>query len=151
MAFLQLWPNGWMDEDATWKEVWPRPRPHCVRWGPSGDPAPTAARPHFRPTPIAAKRSPISATAADLVQLATLRNRVPLRPCLQCARFCYGAAQIRHCWSIIQAATVNFYRRSVAATASSSAVVVAAAAFATTGSYNDECLLETRSLTRMSD
>jgi len=53
-----LWPNGWVDQDATWyREVdlgpgdvvmdgdpalpptWyrgrPRPRPRCVRWGPS--------------------------------------------------------------------------------------------------------------------
>jgi len=29
-----LWPNGWMDQDATWYEGWPRPRRHCVRWGP---------------------------------------------------------------------------------------------------------------------
>jgi len=28
-----------------------------------GDPAPTTAAPHFRPMPIVAKRSPISATA----------------------------------------------------------------------------------------
>jgi len=32
-----LWPNGWMDEDATW--TWygskPQPRRHCVRRGPS--------------------------------------------------------------------------------------------------------------------
>jgi len=30
-----LWPNGWMDEDATWYGSRPRPRPHCVRRGPS--------------------------------------------------------------------------------------------------------------------
>ena len=30
-----LWPNGWMDQDATWNGGRPRPRPHCVRWGPS--------------------------------------------------------------------------------------------------------------------
>ena len=30
-----LWPNSWMDQDATWNEGRPRPRPHCVRWGPS--------------------------------------------------------------------------------------------------------------------
>jgi len=30
-----LWSNGWMDEDATWYECRPRPRPHCVRRGPS--------------------------------------------------------------------------------------------------------------------
>ena len=28
-----LWPNGWMDQDATWYEGKLRPRPHCVRWG----------------------------------------------------------------------------------------------------------------------
>jgi len=30
-----LWPNGWMDEDATWYGSRPRPRPHCIRRGPS--------------------------------------------------------------------------------------------------------------------
>jgi len=24
-----LWPNGWMDEDATWCGSRTRPRPHC--------------------------------------------------------------------------------------------------------------------------
>ena len=26
-----LWPNGWMDQDVTWYEGRPRPRPHCAR------------------------------------------------------------------------------------------------------------------------
>jgi len=26
-----LWPNGWMDEDATWYGSRPQHRPHCVR------------------------------------------------------------------------------------------------------------------------
>ena len=30
-----LWPNGWIDQDATWRGGRPGPRPHCVRWGPS--------------------------------------------------------------------------------------------------------------------
>ena len=33
-----LWPNGWMDQDETWHGGRPRPRPHCVRWGPSSPP-----------------------------------------------------------------------------------------------------------------
>jgi len=33
-----LWPNSWMDQDATWHGDRPRPRPHCVRWGPSSSP-----------------------------------------------------------------------------------------------------------------
>jgi len=33
-----LWPNGWMDYDATWYGGRLRPRPLCVRWGPSSRP-----------------------------------------------------------------------------------------------------------------
>jgi len=29
-----LWPNSWMDQDATWCGGRPRPRQLCVRWGP---------------------------------------------------------------------------------------------------------------------
>ena len=28
-----LWPNGWMDPDATWYGGRHRPKPHFVRWG----------------------------------------------------------------------------------------------------------------------
>ena len=35
-----LWPNGWMDRDKTWHGS--RPRPHCVRWGPSSPEGDTA-------------------------------------------------------------------------------------------------------------
>jgi len=28
-----LWPNGWMDQDASWHRGRSRPRRHCVRWG----------------------------------------------------------------------------------------------------------------------
>jgi len=30
-----LWPNSWMDHDATWYGGRPWPRWHCVRWTPS--------------------------------------------------------------------------------------------------------------------
>jgi len=30
-----LWPNSWMDQDATWYGGRPRPRLHCLRWRPS--------------------------------------------------------------------------------------------------------------------
>jgi len=30
-----LWPIGWMDQDATWYEGRPWPRPHCVTWDPA--------------------------------------------------------------------------------------------------------------------
>jgi len=28
-----LWPDSWMNQDATWYEGRPRPRRHCGRWG----------------------------------------------------------------------------------------------------------------------
>jgi len=30
-----LWPDGWMDQDATWYRGRPQPRRLCVWWGPS--------------------------------------------------------------------------------------------------------------------
>jgi len=50
-----LWPNAWMVQDTTWYRGRPRPRRHCVRWGPS------CSTLTFQPTALA--RSPISATA----------------------------------------------------------------------------------------
>jgi len=67
-----LWPNGWMDQDATWYNGRPRPRPHCVTWGPRS-PLPKGAQrpPDFRPMVTVAKRSPISATVEYLFGLVT--------------------------------------------------------------------------------
>jgi len=50
-----LWSNGWMDEDATWYGSRRRPRPHCVRRGPSS-PVKGAQQPppSFRPMSIVA-------------------------------------------------------------------------------------------------
>jgi len=54
-----LWPNGWMDQDATWYGCRPRPRPHCVRWG-TQIPLKGAKLPNFQPMSIVSKRSPMS-------------------------------------------------------------------------------------------
>jgi len=43
-----LWPNGWIDQDATWYEGRLRRRPHCVRWGRSCPPK-TPIFTNFRP------------------------------------------------------------------------------------------------------
>jgi len=53
-----LWPDGWMDQDATWYEGRPRPWRHCVRWGPSS-PTERAQQPHptFRPNLLRHGRS----------------------------------------------------------------------------------------------
>jgi len=44
-----LWPNGCMDQDATWHGGRPRPGPHCARWGPSSPPQKGPQAPNFRP------------------------------------------------------------------------------------------------------
>jgi len=42
-----LWPNGWIDQDATWYGGRPRPRPHSVTWEPKNRGG--AASPLFGP------------------------------------------------------------------------------------------------------
>jgi len=61
-----LWPNGWMDQDATWYEGRPRPMPHCVRRGPAPPKKVAQQPPSFRPMSVVAT-SPISATAELLL------------------------------------------------------------------------------------
>jgi len=40
-----VWPNGWLNQGATWWGGRPRPRRHCVRWGPSSPPQKGALQP----------------------------------------------------------------------------------------------------------
>ena len=42
-----LWPNGWMDQDATCYGGRPRHRRHCSRWGPSSPTERGTAAPNF--------------------------------------------------------------------------------------------------------
>jgi len=60
---MSMWPNGWMDQDASWCGGRPQPR-HVVS---DGDPVPphgkSTAVPHFSAHISMAKRWPISATA----------------------------------------------------------------------------------------
>jgi len=64
-------PNFWpmsivakrLDEDATWYGSRPRPRPHCIRRGPSSRERGIAAPPPIFGPCLLWQRSPISATA----------------------------------------------------------------------------------------
>jgi len=42
-----LWPNGCVDQDATWYGSKPRTRRHCVRWGLSPSTEKDSSLPHF--------------------------------------------------------------------------------------------------------
>ena len=42
-------PNGWTDQDETWHGCRPRPRSHCVKWGPAPLPKGAQPLPHFGP------------------------------------------------------------------------------------------------------
>ena len=68
-----LWPNGWMDEDASWYGSRPRPRPHCIRRGPSSPRKGHSRPPLFGPCQLW-PRSPISATAEHLQILPVTRK-----------------------------------------------------------------------------
>jgi len=66
-----FWPNGWMDQDATWYGGRPRPRPHCVRLGLSSPSPKGAQQPPSSAHVYCNQRSPISATAEHLFQVLT--------------------------------------------------------------------------------
>jgi len=52
-----LWPNGWMNYDATWYGGRRQPRRLCVRWGPSYPKKKgTLTPPNFWPMSIVVKR-----------------------------------------------------------------------------------------------
>ena len=42
-----LWPNGWMDQGATWYEGRPPLKRHCVRWEPSSPSPKRGQSPQF--------------------------------------------------------------------------------------------------------
>jgi len=44
-----LWPNGCIDQDATWYGGRPQPRPHCARWGPNSRSPKRCTPPIFGP------------------------------------------------------------------------------------------------------
>jgi len=47
-----LWPNGCMDQDATWYGGRPRLTGHCVRWGPSSPSLQRHSLPIFGQCPL---------------------------------------------------------------------------------------------------
>jgi len=52
-----LWPNGWMDQDATWYGGRPRPRPHCVNLCYMGTQLPpNGYSPQFSALPVLTER-----------------------------------------------------------------------------------------------
>ena len=57
-----MWPNGWVDEDATWYGSRHRRRPHCIRRVPSAPRKGHSTPPLLGPC-LLWPRSPISATA----------------------------------------------------------------------------------------
>jgi len=54
-GLYMLWPNDWMDQDATWKGGKPQPKRHCVRCGHSSRSPKRGRSPNFRPMSIVAK------------------------------------------------------------------------------------------------
>jgi len=84
------WPNGWMDQDATWYGGRPWPKPHYVRWGPSSLPKKERSSPLFgrcllwpygRPSHLfnrgyrpTTRMRKVSSFSAELNHLNTLSN-----------------------------------------------------------------------------
>ena len=70
--------NRWVDKDETWQAGRPRPRPHCVRWGPSS-PEKGGTAPNFRLMSFVAKL--LGGSRCHLVR------RYRHRPRRQCVRW----------------------------------------------------------------
>ena len=65
----RLWSNGWMGKDATWYGSRPRPRPHCVRRGPSSPARKALAASLFSAHVYCGPMVTISATAELLLAM----------------------------------------------------------------------------------
>jgi len=94
-----LWPNGWLDQDATCYRGRPRPRRHCVRWGLSSPKRGTT--PNFWPMSTVAKWSPISATAEHLFLNATITVIIRQLDVASCYRWsvCYDHEPCNSGWT----------------------------------------------------
>jgi len=73
-----LWPNGRMDQDATWYGGRPLPRPHCVRWGLSSIPPRKQGHssPHFSAHVYFGQTVAHRSNCWALVQLVMVRFRL---------------------------------------------------------------------------
>ena len=113
-----LWRNGWMEQDETWHEGRPRPRPHCVRWGPS--PPPKRAQPplfghvlwpngwtdqhatwygcRFRPLPHCVRYGPSCLTKRGTAQ-PSIFGLCLLGP--------HAVANLDYCWALVMVALWN--------------------------------------------
>ena len=93
-----LWPNVWMDQDATWSGCRPRPRRCCVRWQPRS-PSPLkkggTAPPPILGACLLWPRSPISA-AAELLFFIGLLHSICLVSCKFYQKLTYFLDRLRN-------------------------------------------------------
>ena len=99
-----LWPNGWMDEDATnWYGSRPRHRPHCRRVSSAARKGHSTPPPSFRPMSIVATVAHLSYTAELLCSDDSYTQLRTDNPFL-CSRirgtqaYDYRAPTIVKCW-----------------------------------------------------
>jgi len=77
-CIVVLWPNGWMDQDATWYGGRPRPRPHCVRWGPNPPPSPCILWPNSCPSRLLLSFCELLAEQFDVTLNRTYKAGTPI-------------------------------------------------------------------------
>ena len=73
-----LWPNGWMDQDATWYEGRPQPRRHRVRCGASSLPPKRGHSPQFSPDVCCGQDPGAQAVSQQVTVSYPLGSRLPL-------------------------------------------------------------------------
>jgi len=89
-----LWPNGWMDQDATWYGGGSRPSRHCVRWGSRSPSRKEAKQPHLRGLRAQANLHSvrINRGPSSLSTVAKRLDRGRPRPMRHCVR--WGPSQL---------------------------------------------------------
>jgi len=107
--FWPMWPNGWMEQDATWYGGRPRSRWHCIRWG-TQLPTEKLTAPHFLANVNSCLRSlyaiarPSVICLPSVCLLSVCNVRAPYSRGSDFRQYFYGIRYLGHPWT----STENF-------------------------------------------
>jgi len=91
-----LWPNGCINQDATWYGGRLRPRPHCVTWRPSSSLKQVVAQHDMHLHQYADDRCISASPSVALPLLWTNLQRALVTSMPGCERADYDSTQLRH-------------------------------------------------------
>jgi len=98
-----LWPNGWVDQDATWYEVRPRPRGHCVMGTQLSQLPKKGHSPQFWPVSVVAKQLDGSRCRMDQDDRpSSSHGKGHSSPHFSARVYCgHTVAHLSNCWALV--------------------------------------------------